>query len=233
LENSWASGVFFNPSWLYHAFALKSQGLKGWKKMDNTSVLSSYKFFARFYVFGLNPGRSVAVRKMDLKSGHQVLEIGIGTGMSLPLYPSNVEITGIDLTAEMLEQARQRVDQLELDNVRLHLMDAQKLEFPNDSFDKSIAMFVASVTPDPVAMISEMKRVTRPGGSILILNHFSQKGSVSSVIEGALSPLAPLLGFEPLFYQQEFLDKTGMRGAEDIPIQPFGYWRLLCFKNKK
>jgi phosphatidylethanolamine/phosphatidyl-N-methylethanolamine N-methyltransferase len=107
------------------------------------------------------------------------------------------------------------------------------LEFQDNSFDRSIAMFVASVTPDPAAMIREMKRVTRPGGSLYILNHFSQKGSVSSVVEGALSPLAPLLGFEPLFYLHEFLDRAGMRGAEDIPIQPFGYWRLLCFKNKK
>jgi|SRR5579872_4771775 len=199
--------------------------------MDNTSVLSSYKFFARFYVFGLNPGRSKAVRQMELKSGHRVLEIGIGTGLSLPLYPKDIEITGIDLTAEMLEQAQQRVNNLGLSNVQLHLMDAQKLDFPDNSFDRSIAMFVASVTPDPVAMIREMKRVTRPGGSIYILNHFSQKGSVSSVIEGALSPLAPLLGFEPLFYLNDFLDRTGMSGAVDIPIQPFGYWRLLCLKK--
>ncbi len=201
--------------------------------MDNTSVLSSYKRFARVYVFALNPGRSRAVWQMELKDGHQVLEIGIGTGLSLPLYPSNVDVTGIDLTAEMLEQAQQRVDLLRLNNVQLHLMDAQKLDFPDHCFDKSIAMFVASVTPDPVAMIREMKRVTRRGGDIYILNHFSQKGSFMSLIEGALRPFAPLLGFEPLFYLDEFLDRAGMRGAVDIPIQPFGYWRLLCFKNSE
>jgi phosphatidylethanolamine/phosphatidyl-N-methylethanolamine N-methyltransferase len=146
--------------------------------------------------------------------------------------PADVEVTGIDLTAEMLEQAQRRVDHLGLDNVQLHLMDAQKLDFPDRSFDRSIAMFVASVTPDPVAMIREMKRVTRPGGGIYILNHFSQKGSFMSLIEKALSPLAPVIGFEPLFYLDDFVDRSGMRGAEDIPIQPFGYWRLLCFKNK-
>ena len=200
--------------------------------MDNSSVLSSYRFFSRVYVFGLNPGRSKAVKRMELKSGHQVLEIGIGTGLSLPLYPPDVTVTGIDLTAEMLEQAQRRVDHLGLDNVQLHLMDAQKLDFPDHSFDRSIAMFVASVTPDPVAMIREMKRVTRPGGGIYILNHFSQKGSFMSLIEKALSPLAPVIGFEPLFYLDDFVDRSGMRGAEDIPIQPFGYWRLLCFKNK-
>lgn len=200
--------------------------------MDNASVLESYRRYARFYVFGLNPGRSKAVQRMELKSGNRVLEIGIGTGLSLPLYPPDVDVVGIDLTAEMLERARRRVDLLGLNNVQLHLMDAQNLDFQDHSFDKSIAMFVASVTPDPVAMIREMKRVTRPGGSIYILNHFSQKKSFLSLLEKALSPMSHLLGFEPLFYLDEFLDRTGMKGAEDVPIQPFGYWRLLCFKNK-
>ena len=201
--------------------------------MDTTSVLTSYRRYARVYVFGLNPGRSEAVRRMELKSGHRVLEVGVGTGLSLPLYPPHVEVTGIDLTAEMLEQAQQRVDFLELNHVQLHLMDAQDLDFEDHSFDKTIAMFVASVTPDPVAMVREMKRVTRPGGDIYILNHFSQKGSFSSHIERALRPLAPQLGFEPLFYLDDFLDRAGLRGATDIPIRPFGYWRLLCFKNKE
>jgi phosphatidylethanolamine/phosphatidyl-N-methylethanolamine N-methyltransferase len=200
--------------------------------MDTTSVLTSYRRYARVYVFGLNPGRSEAVRRMELKSGHRVLEVGVGTGLSLPLYPPHVEVTGIDLTAEMLEQAQQRVDFLELNHVQLHLMDAQDLDFEDHSFDKAIAMFVASVTPDPVAMVREMKRVTRPGGDIYILNHFSQKGSFSSHIERALRPLAPQLGFEPLFYLDDFLDRAGLRGAADIPIRPFGYWRLLCFKNQ-
>jgi phosphatidylethanolamine/phosphatidyl-N-methylethanolamine N-methyltransferase len=109
-------------------------------------------------------------------------------------------------------------------------MDAQKLSFPDNSFDKSIAMFVASVAPDPVAMVKEMKRVTRPGGNIYILNHFSQKGSFLTHIERALSPFAHIIGFEPLFFMDEFMEKTGMQGAENIYIQPFGYWRLLCLK---
>jgi phosphatidylethanolamine/phosphatidyl-N-methylethanolamine N-methyltransferase len=201
--------------------------------MDASSVLESYRRYSRIYVFRLNPGRSVAVQRMELKNDDRVLEIGIGTGLSLPLYPTHVNVTGIDITAEMLEQAQQRVDLLEMDHVQLHLMDAQKLSFPDHSFDKSIAMFVASVAPDPVAMIREMKRVTRPGGGIYILNHFSQKGSFMSLVEKALSPLAPQLGFEPLFYLDEFMDRAGLKGAVDIPIQPFGYWRLLCFKNEK
>ncbi|HEY5038630.1 MAG TPA: class I SAM-dependent methyltransferase, partial [bacterium] len=200
-------------------------------KMDTASVLSSYRRYARVYVFGLNPGRPEAIRRMELKSGHRVLELGIGTGLSLPLYPPNIDVTGIDLTAEMLERAQRRVNLLELNNVQLHLMDAQKLSFPDNSFDKSIAMFVASVTPDPVAMVREMKRVTRPGGGIYILNHFSRKGSFLSLIEKTLSPFAHVLGFEPLFYLDEFLDRAGMSESQDVPIQPFGYWRLLCLKK--
>ena len=200
--------------------------------MDNASVLNSYRRFAKFYVFGLNPGRPEAIHQMELKSGHRVLEIGIGTGLSLPLYPPDIDVTGIDLTAEMLEQAQRRVDLLGLSNVHLRLMDAQKLDFPKHSFDRTIAMFVASVTPDPVAMVREMKRVTRPGGGIYILNHFSQRRSILSLAEKILSPLAPVLGFEPLFYLDEFRSKAGLQEAADIPIKPFGYWRLLHFKNQ-
>ena len=199
--------------------------------MDSASVVSSYRRYARVYVFCVNPGRSKSIKQMNLKSGDQVLEIGIGTGLSLRHYPRDVAITGIDLTAEMLEQSQKRVDLLEMNNVQLRLMDAQKLDFPDNSFDKTIAMFVASVTPDPVAMVREMKRVTRPGGSIYILNHFSQKGSFLSLLEKALSPFASVLGFEPLFYMDEFIDRAGMKGAENIFIQPFGYWRLLCLKK--
>src|ERR1700722_4297840 len=98
--------------------------------MDASSVLESYRRYSRIYVFRLNPGRSEEVKRMELKSDDRVLEIGIGTWLSLPLYPTHVNVTGIDITAEMLEQAQQRVDLLDMDHVQLHLMDAQKLSFP-------------------------------------------------------------------------------------------------------
>ena len=205
--------------------------------MDAASVMASYRRYANVYnlFFGptLGPGRIQTLRRMELKPGNRVLEIGVGTGLSLKLYPSNVKITGIDLSQEMLRQAFQRVAKLGFTNVELKKMDAQHLEFADDSFDTSVAMYVASVVPDPAQMVREMVRVTKPGGEIYIVNHFSRKGSFMSGIEKVLSPLRPLLGFEPLFYLDDFLMRTGLRNPDDIPIKPFGYWRLLHMENKK
>jgi phosphatidylethanolamine/phosphatidyl-N-methylethanolamine N-methyltransferase len=205
--------------------------------MDATSVVASYRRYASLYnlFFGpsLGPGRIQTLRNMELKPGERILEIGVGTGLSLGLYPKDVKITGIDLSQEMLGQAFQRVAKMGLSNVELKKMDAQHLEFADDSFDTSVAMYVASVVPDPAQMVREIMRVTRPGGKIYIVNHFSRKGSVMSGIEKALSPLRPLLGFEPLFYLDDFLIRAGLRNVDDIPIKPFGYWRLLRMENNK
>jgi phosphatidylethanolamine/phosphatidyl-N-methylethanolamine N-methyltransferase len=205
--------------------------------MDAASVLASYRRYANFYnlFFGpsLGPGRVQTIHNMELKSGEQILEIGVGTGLSLELYPKDVKITGIDLSREMLEQAFRRVLKLGLSNVELKKMDAQHLEFADDSFDTSVAMYVASVVPDPAQMVREIVRVTKPGGKIYIVNHFSRRGSLISGVEKALSPLRPFLGFEPLFYLDDFLLRSGLKNVEDIPVKPFGYWRLLRIENKK
>lgn len=205
--------------------------------MDASSVLASYRRYASLYnlFFGpsLGPGRIQTIRHMQLKPGDHILEIGVGTGLSLELYQKNIKITGIDLSQEMLSQACQRVAKLGLNNVALRRMDAQKLEFADNSFDTSVAMYVASVVPDPVEMVREMTRVTRPGGKIYIVNHFSQRGSLLSGFEKLLSPLRPLLGFEPLFYMDNFLQRTGLHNVEDTPVKPFGYWRLLSMGNRK
>jgi phosphatidylethanolamine/phosphatidyl-N-methylethanolamine N-methyltransferase len=201
--------------------------------MDKADILSSYKFFSKFYVFYFNPGRATAIQKMDLHQNEKILEVGVGTGMSLSLYPQDVQIVGVDLSKDMLSQAIHQMERLQLKNVQLMLMDAQNLEFADDSFDKSVAMFVASVTPNPVLMINEMKRVTKANGMIYVLNHFSQRKSLMNFFEKKLSLFSSIIGFEPLFYLDEFLEQINVKDFEDIPIRPLGYWRLLCFKNSK
>jgi phosphatidylethanolamine/phosphatidyl-N-methylethanolamine N-methyltransferase len=203
--------------------------------MKLRSVLSTYHRYAHYYdvIFGaaLEPGRRVALRRMAPVRGQKILEIGVGTGLSLRLYPPGVEITGIDLCPDMLGRARNRVKHLGLENVRLELMNAQELRFQNHTFDSSIAMYVSSVTSDPAAMVTEMRRVTRRGGKLYILNHFSHPGTITSKMEKTLHPLASWLGFEPLFYLDKFLARTNLKGCRDIPIPPFGYWRLLEVDN--
>jgi phosphatidylethanolamine/phosphatidyl-N-methylethanolamine N-methyltransferase len=170
---------------------------------------------------------------MDWTLGKRVLEIGIGTGLCIPLYPAEVELTGIDVCEPMLEKARHRAGRRGFNRVDLSVMDAEKMKFAQNAFDHTVAMYIASVTPDPVAMVREMRRVTRPGGCLYILNHFSRQNTAAFALEKLISPLASVIGFEPLFPLDEFQSRTGLQDAEDIPIRPFGYWRLLRVQNKK
>ena len=118
--------------------------------------------------------RRRAVALVNQLPGRDVLEVGVGTGLALPYYATDRRITGIDLSAEMLAQARKRVADREIPNVAaLREMDAEATDFPDASFDTAVAMFVASVVPHPRALLAEMRRVVRPGGNILFVSHFA------------------------------------------------------------
>jgi len=113
---------------------------------------------------------------MDCGPGERILEVGVGTGLSLPLYPENVSVVGIDISRHMLDQARVRQARSGLDNVaELMVMDAENMGFKDDSFDKVVAMYVASVVPDPGRLVDEMRRVCKPGGQIFMVNHFHSR----------------------------------------------------------
>src|SRR5690625_4872789 len=143
--------------------------------MDERSVVTAYRRLAKRYdsLFGpiFEPGRELSIAKMACRPGDHVLEVGVGTGLSLPHYPQGVTVDGIDLSPDMLERARQRVNGSG-ERIKLQVMDAQALAFDDDSFYKVVAMYVASVVPDPNRMITEMKRVCRAGGDLFIVNHF-------------------------------------------------------------
>jgi len=200
-------------------------------------VVQSYRRYSRFYdwVFGpaLEPGRHAAVRIMSRHPGHRVLEIGIGTGLSMRLYPRETELTGIDISGPMLARARHRARKLALRKILLKRMNAEKMRFPDDQFDKSVAMYVASVTPDPISMVREMSRVTKPGGHLYVLNHFSRRDSIMKGFEGLLSPFSRFLGFEPLFQLEDFVEKVHWNDAKTLPVAPLGYWLILHKINLK
>ena len=130
-----------------------------------------------FFGLPLHHGRATAIRRMAIKPNDQILEVGVGTGISLPLYPRKCSVTAIDLSDGMLERARTRVEQYSLRNVHLIQMDATKLKFPDNSFDIVYAPYFISCVPDPLAVTREMRRVCRPGGSLVFLNHFLSDGS--------------------------------------------------------
>jgi phosphatidylethanolamine/phosphatidyl-N-methylethanolamine N-methyltransferase len=165
---------------------------------------------------------------MDLQPGDHVLEVGVGTGLSLPLYPSYVKVTGIDVSGDMLAVARARVERDQLENVEdLLEMDAGNLRLANGTFDKAVAMYVMSVVPDPVQVTNEMRRVCKPAGELFIVNHFHSRRPVVRELETLLSPLSKSAGFRPNMDLDEFIRDTRLDVKELQRANLFGYWKTL------
>ena len=168
--------------------------------VENDFVEGVYEKLASVYdwFFGptLHPGRLQARDRMVIRPGDRILEVGVGTGINLALYPKGCRITGIDLSTSMLDKARERAARQELRDVRLLEMDAARITFEDDAFDIVYAPYLISVVPDPVQVVREMHRVCRPGGRIIILNHFRSANPILSRIERAISPFTVHIGFK-------------------------------------
>lgn len=204
--------------------------------MDITSIRRTYRVYAPVYkyIFGgiVGEGRREAVNALPREAGDRILEIGVGTGLSLPLYQPEVEVAGIDVSPEMLAIARNRYLGPEFPQVRELLeMDAQYLDYPDDYFAGSVAMYVASVVPDPTAMMREMFRVTRPGGPVLVVNHFTSSKPLMRQVERRLAPLSKRLGFRPDFSLEQFVANTGVPPDKVQGVNFRGFWKLLEFRS--
>lgn len=158
----------------------------------------------------LHPGRMQAIRKLKIQPDEQVLEVGVGTGINAAMYPPHCQVTGIDLSPLMLVRARERLARKGVTNVRLLEMDATKLRFPDNSFDLVYAPYVISVVPDPVAVAKEMRRVCRPGGRFVFLNHFRSPNPLLARIERAISPFTVHIGFKADLDLPGFLAQAGV-----------------------
>ena len=204
--------------------------------VENDFVARVYENIAFFYdwTFGpaLHPGRMQALARMGIKPGDKVLEVGIGTGINAGLYPGDCTVTGIDLSGSMLEKARERVERKRLDNVRLLEMDAADLKFPDNSFDIVYAPYVISVVPDPVAVAREMRRVCRPGGRIVILNHFRSRNTVGAFMERMISPLTLHIGFTADLDLPAFLAQAELKPISIEKVNIPRIWSLVtCQKS--
>jgi phosphatidylethanolamine/phosphatidyl-N-methylethanolamine N-methyltransferase len=141
------------------------------------------------------PGRECAVQSLGIQPGDRVLEVGVGTGLSLPYYPSHSDVTGIDISSAMLKHSRIRARELGLRRARFLRMEAENMDLPDASFDRVMATYVLSTVADPAGVISELSRVCRPGGTIVIMNHFRSRNRFLALSERTLTPLTRKFGF--------------------------------------
>jgi phosphatidylethanolamine/phosphatidyl-N-methylethanolamine N-methyltransferase len=196
------------------------------------TVGRAYRTFAPVYdaVFGavLEPGRRTAIRGMDLQPGARILEVGVGTGLSLANYPQDAEVTGVDISPAMLARARNRAARRGLTQVReLAVMDARELVYPDASFDLVVAMYVVSVTPEPEQVVAEMIRVCRPGGHLVIVNHFRTTSRLVRLAEALLRPLHGMVNYSSELDHDEFLQRTGLRVIRSTRVNILGYSTIL------
>jgi phosphatidylethanolamine/phosphatidyl-N-methylethanolamine N-methyltransferase len=204
--------------------------------VENDFVTGVYEKLASVYdfTFGpvLHPGRVDAIERMGIRPGDRVLEVGVGTGINAALYPRDCSVTGVDLSSPMLEKARERIARKGVRNVRLLQMDAANLKFADDSFDIVYAPYVISVVPDPVAVTREMCRVCRPGGRIVILNHFRSKARVGAWLERIIAPFTLYLGFKSDLDLPAFLVQANLKPVSIEKVNIPRIWSLVtCIKD--
>lgn len=199
-------------------------------------ILKSYARYAPVYdqTFGWMlsfRGRSMAVGVANRRPG-KVLEVGVGTGISLRYYRKDHEVHGIDISPDMLAIAQKRVRKKNLTQVSsLRIMDARALEFENETFDCIVAAYVMSVVPEPAKVISEIERVCKPGGDVVIVNHFAAEKGFRRHLETLLAPFSNKLGWRPDMPAEEILSHTGLQEVRRYTLPPFGLFTLLHLRK--
>lgn len=189
------------------------------------SVLA--RVYDAFFDWALESGRQRAVARLRVRPGEEVLEVGVGTGLSLPLYPRHCRVTGIDISEPMLEQARARARELDRGDVLLRRMDARELRFPDASFDHVLAPYVISVVPEPRKVMAEIARVCRLGGTVTVVNHFGSRAPVLRVLDGWLSHLTAWIGFRMDVPLEVVTGAPGLELVHEERVNLLGLWRLL------
>ncbi|MCX5495424.1 class I SAM-dependent methyltransferase [Kaistia dalseonensis] len=205
-------------------------------RIDETAVKTAYARWAPVYdwVFGyvFDSGRRAAVAFLNELPPSHLLECGVGTGISLPHYKTDHRITGIDLSPDMLDVARERVRKDRLTNiVALEEADAGDLSAADASFDASVAMFVLTVVPDPQAVMSELARVTKPGGAVVLVSHFADQKGWRKWFGEKMAPLSSSLGWHMDFSVDRILGRSDLRLVDRRRIGPIGFFTLLVFER--
>jgi len=203
---------------------------------ESRRVERVYSVLARvyddFFDWALGPGRRRAIARLPIRPGERVLEVGVGTGLSFPHYPGRCQFTGIDISEPMLEQARERAEQLQRPEIDLRVMDAHELQFPSASFDHVLAPYVISVVPEPERVMREIARVCRPNGTVVVVNHFRSHNPAMALGERLLTPLSQWIGFRLDLPVERVLQTEGLRTVHMERVNLLGLWHLLEMRRE-
>jgi phosphatidylethanolamine/phosphatidyl-N-methylethanolamine N-methyltransferase len=206
-------------------------------ELQKDTVVQAYGRWAPVYdlVFGrvFRAGRQAAIDAAEGVGG-RILEVGVGTGLSLPRYAKGNSVFGVDISVEMLHKARERVARLRLEHVEgLAVMDAENLDFPDSSFDVVVAQYVVTAVPHPERALDEFVRVVRPGGEIVITSRIGAEAGLRAVVEKGLMPVTSRLGFRTEFSWDRYRDwaagLAAVRLVERRTIPPLGHFSLIRF----
>ena len=205
--------------------------------MDYESIKKIYAAYSNVYDFIFKrffyPRIRSAIESMTIRPGERILDIGVGTGLSLPLYPRDCEVVGIDISLDMLEKARKKVSKLGLSHIRLMAMDAMNLFFRDNSFDKVFISHVVSVVPDPIRTLEEAKRVCKRQGDIVIVNHFQSENRLLAKIEEAINPICKRIGWRSDLSLQGILEGSGLKVERHYKLKKMDLWRIVFATNDK
>jgi len=208
-------------------------------EIDNSTVVKAYARWAPVYdlVFGkvFERGRRASIAAAE-RIGGRILDVGIGTGISLTDYVRSNSIVGVDYSEAMLRKAQERVREHKLGHVAaLAVMDAQRLGFADGYFDVVVAQYVITAVPDPEQSLDEFARVVRPGGEIILVNHLGAEAGFRRLFEQAFAPIARRLGWRPEFAWERLARWVarhgGVRLIERRPMPPLGHFSLIRFER--
>jgi phosphatidylethanolamine/phosphatidyl-N-methylethanolamine N-methyltransferase len=207
--------------------------------IDRAGVAKAYGRWAPVYdlVFGkvFDHGRQSTIAEAD-KIGGRILDVGVGTGLSLSDYSRTTKLCGVDISEPMLRKAQSRVRALGLDNVEtLAVMDAKSLAFADSFFDAVVAQYVITAVPDPEATLDDFIRVLKPGGELILVNHIGAESGPRRIFELAFAPLARRLGWRPEFPWARLVDWAAKHGGvtltERRPMPPMGHFSLIRYRK--
>ena len=205
--------------------------------MERESIKKIYHNYSGVYDFifksFFHPRQKRALSEVTFKPSDKILDVGVGTGLTLPLYPSYCDVTGIDLSSSMLAQAQKKVEKLGLTNVVLREMDASSLDFPDDTFDYVVATHIISVVPEPLSVIKEMKRVTKPGGKFVIVNHFVSSTPWMAKVENMLDPVFRKFGWRMDMSLEELITTSDLDVDRIFKHTKIDFWHIVHASNNK